>query len=92
MPNMTIPVSERNLTPVQVAAVDKRRQRGLMFQVISGQCAFFAVLLLLWTGQDLQNDPGWIHPMFYFNVITGLLAVIFGIYGTLLRRGKLHEY
>ncbi|MGA7524803.1 MAG: hypothetical protein WBW84_20300 [Acidobacteriaceae bacterium] len=92
MPNMTIPESERNLTPAQVGALDKRRQRGLMFQVISGQCAFFAVLLLLWTGQDLQNDPGWIHPMFYYNVVAGVLAVVFGIYGTHLRRGKLHEY
>lgn len=92
MPNMTIPESERNLTPAQVALLDKRRQRGLMFQVISGQCAFFAVLLLLWTGQDLTYDPGWIHPMFYYNVIAGVLAVVFGIYGTHLRRGKLHEY
>jgi hypothetical protein len=30
--------------------------------------------------------------MFYFNVLTGLVAVIFGVYGTYLRRGKLHEY
>lgn len=92
MPNMTIPESERNLTPAQVTALDKRRQRGLMFQVISGQCAFFAVLLLLWTGQDLQYGPGWVHPMFYYNVLAGLLAVIFGIYGTHLRRGRIHEY
>ncbi|HEX3660026.1 MAG TPA: hypothetical protein VHU89_01260 [Acidobacteriaceae bacterium] len=92
MPNMTIPESERNLTPAQVGVLDKRRQRGLMFQVISGQCAFFAVLLLLWSGQDLAYDPGWIHPMFYYNVLAGVLAVVFGIYGTHLRRGKLHEY
>lgn len=92
MPNMTIPEGERSLKPAQVAALDKRRQKGLVFQVIAGQCAFFAVLLLLWTGQDLQYGPGWVHPMFYYNVLAGLLAVIFGIYGTYLRRGRVHEY
>jgi hypothetical protein len=92
MANMNIPEAERNLTPAQVSALDKRRQRGLVFQVISGQFAFFAVLLLLWTGQDLTYSPGWVHPMFYFNVLTGLVAVIFGLYGTYLRRGRIHEY
>jgi hypothetical protein len=92
MPNMNIPEAERNLTPAQVAALDKRRQRGLACQVISGEFAFFAVLLLLWTGQDLTYGPGWVHPMFYFNVLAGVLAVIFGIYGTYLRRGRIHEY
>ena len=92
MPNMTIPAEERNLTPAQVEALDKRRQRGLLCQVLSGLFAFFAVLLLLWSGQDLQYSPGWVHPMFYYNVLAGVLAVVFGIYGTHLRRGKLHEY
>ncbi|HEX4036953.1 MAG TPA: hypothetical protein VHX37_02760 [Acidobacteriaceae bacterium] len=92
MANMNIPQAERNLTPAQVGALDKRRQKGLMFQVLSGQFAFFAVLLLLWTGQDLTYDPGWVHPMFYYNVATGLLAVVFGIWGTHLRKGRIHEY
>jgi len=92
MPNMNIPEAERKMTPAQVAALDKRRQWGLVFQVISGQFAFFAVLLLLWTGQDLTYSPGWVHPMFYYNVLTGLVAVIFGLYGTYLRRGRVHEY
>jgi hypothetical protein len=26
--------------------------------------------------------------MFYYNVLTGVLAVIFGIYGTYLKRGS----
>jgi hypothetical protein len=30
--------------------------------------------------------------MFYFNVLAGLMAVIFGMYGTYLRRGRVHEY
>jgi hypothetical protein len=92
MANMSIPAAERNLTPHQVAALDKRRQWGLAFQVIAGQFGFFAVLLLLWTGQDLTYSPGWVHPMFYYNVLCGVMAVIFAIYGTYLRRGRVHEY
>jgi hypothetical protein len=92
MPNMNIPEAERNLTPAQVAVLDKRRQWGLVYQVISGQFAFFAVLLLLWSGQDLTYGPGWVHPMFYYNVIAAVMAVTFGMYGTYLRRGRVHEY
>jgi hypothetical protein len=92
MANLNIPEAERNLKPDQVAQLDKRRQWGLAFQVIAGQFAFFAVLLLLWSGQDLQYSPGWLHPMFYFNLLTAALAVVFGLYGTFLRRGRVHEY
>jgi len=92
MPNMNIPAAERSLNPMQVASLDKRRQWGLACQVISGQFAFFAVLLLLWSGQDLQYSPGWMHPMFYYNVLAAILAVVFGLYGTYLRRGRVHEY
>lgn len=92
MANMSIPAAERNMTPAQVEALDNRRRRGLMFQVISGQFAFFTVLLLVWTGQDLTYGPGWMHPMFYYNVVCGILAIIFGVYGTYLRRGRIHEY
>jgi hypothetical protein len=87
MANLMIPAEERGLTPDQVEAVDKRRQWGLTFQVIAGQFGFFAVLLTLWSGQDLTYSPGWVHPMFYYNVFTGTLALIFGIYGTYLKRG-----
>jgi len=79
MANLNIPAEERNLNPA-------------LIQVLSGQFAFFAVLLLVWTGQDLQYSPGWVHPMFYYNVLTGVVAVVFGIYGTYLRRGRVHEY
>jgi hypothetical protein len=92
MANMNIPAEERNMTPAQVEALDNRRRRGLLFQVMSGQFAFFAVLLLVWTGQDLTYGPGWVHPMFYYNVLAGVAAVVFGIYGTHLRRGRIHEY
>ncbi|HEY1499470.1 MAG TPA: hypothetical protein VGF88_07845 [Acidobacteriaceae bacterium] len=92
MANLSIPMEERNLNPAQVAKLDKRRQWGLVFQVMAGQFGFFAVLLLLWTGQDLSYSPGWVHPMFYYNVLTAVVAVIFGLYGTYLRRGRIHEY
>ena len=87
MANMNIPDAERNLTPDQVSQLDTRRRWGLAFQVISGQFAFFAVLLTLWSGQDLTYSPHLFHPMFYYNVLTGTLAVIFGIYGSYLKRG-----
>jgi hypothetical protein len=88
MANMNLPPEERNLTPDQVTALDRRRQWGLALQVISGQCAFFAVLLTVWAGQDLTYSPGWKYPMAYYMVLTGLLAVITGSYGTWLRRGR----
>lgn len=88
MANLNIPAEERNLTPDEVEALDKRRQWGLTFQVIAGQFAFFAVLLTLWSGQDATYSPGWIHPMLYFNFLTVFLAVVFGIYGTYLKRGR----
>jgi hypothetical protein len=87
MANLMIPAQERGLTPDQVEALDKRRAWGLTYQVISGQFAFFAVLLTLWSGQDLTYSPSWMRPMFYYNVLTAALAVIFGVYGTYLKRG-----
>jgi hypothetical protein len=87
MANLSIPAAERALNPNEVEALDKRRRYGLMFQVIAGQFAFFAVLLTLWSGQDVTYSPNGIHPMFYYNVLAATLAVILGIYGTYLRKG-----
>lgn len=88
MANLNIPAEERALTPNDVAALDKRRQWGLTFQVIAGQFAFFAVLLTLWSGQDATYSPGAMHPMLYYNILAGVMAVVFGIYGTYLKRGR----
>jgi len=88
MANMNIPADERTLTPDEIAALDKRRQWGLTFQVIAGQFVFFAVLLTLWSGQDATYSPGWIHPMLYYNILAVILAVVFGTYGTILKRGR----
>jgi hypothetical protein len=85
---MNIPEEERNLTPDQVEALDKRRQWGVTCQVIGGQFAFFAVLLTVWSGQDATYSPGWVRPMVYFNIATALLALVFGGYGTYLKRGR----
>jgi hypothetical protein len=89
MPNLSIPAAERNLTPDQVEQLDNRRRWGLTCQVLAGQFGFFAVLLLLWSGQDLTYSPGWVHPMFYYNVLAAILALVFFGYGSYLRRGNL---
>lgn len=88
MANMNIPAEERNLTPDQIAALDKRRQWGLTCQVIAGQFAFFAILLTIWSGQDATYSPGWDRPMVYYNILTAVLAVVFGVYGTYMKRGR----
>ncbi len=88
MANTLIPIEERTLTPDEVASLDRRRRRGQLFLVIGVQCLIVATLLTLWTGQDLTTSPGWAHPMFYWNLVTGLLAVIFITKGVRLRRGS----
>jgi len=87
MSNPLLPPEERDLTPDQVEALDKRRELGHTFLVIAGQFATIAVVLLLWIGQDLTYSPGWKHPMaYYFAVICGLIT-LFGLSGLVLRRG-----
>ena len=88
MANMMIPAEERNLTPKQVVALDRRRQWGLNLQVISGLFAFFAILLTLWSGQDMTYAPGWVRPMFDYDMFTLVLAIVCGVWGTYLKRGK----
>ena len=88
MANTLIPIAERNLTPDEVEALDRRRRRGQLFLVIAFQLIIVSTLLTLWTGQDLTYSPGWVHPMFYWNATTGILAVIFAVAGVSLRRGS----
>jgi hypothetical protein len=87
MPNMLLPPEERNLTPAQVEALDKRRDLGHTFLVIAGQFSVIATVLLLWVGQDLQYSPGWAHPMFYYFCVALLIIGGFGVSGLMLRRG-----
>lgn len=87
MPNSLLPPEERNLTPDQVEALDKRRDLGHTLLVIAGQFAVIATVLLLWVGQDLSYSPGWAHPMaYYFAIVVGIMAIL-GVAGMVLRRG-----
>jgi hypothetical protein len=91
MANTLLPIEERNLTPDEVEALDRRRRRGQLHLVIGFQCLIVSTLLTVWSGQDVTYSPGWAHPIFYWNCITGLLAVTFLLNGLRLRRG-LNEF
>jgi len=88
MANTLLPVEERNLSPDQVELLDRRRRRGQLFLVICFQCIIVAVLMTLWSGQDATYSPGWARPMVYWNAITVVLALYFGVNGLRLRRGS----
>jgi nitrate reductase gamma subunit len=87
MANTLLPPEERNLTPDQVEALDKRRDLGHTLLVIAGQFAVIAAILLLWVGQDLAYSPGWAHPIAYYFAIAVVLIAVLGVVGILLRRG-----
>ena len=87
MANLLIPVNERNLSPEEVANLDRRRRRGHLFLVLGFQFTLVATLLLLFSGQDATYSPGWARPMLYWNLITGAAAAFCFIAGLRLRRG-----
>lgn len=87
MANQLLPVAEQNLTPDQVAELDKRRQMGLVFQVISGQMVILSTLLTWWIGQDLVYARPHGHTIAYYFCITATLAIAFGVTGTAMRKG-----
>ncbi len=87
MANTSLPPEERNLTPDQVEALDKRREWGLTLQVIAGQFSVICVILSLWVGQDLTYSPGWAHPMAYYFAIALTIVICCGAIGTAMRRG-----
>ena len=91
MANTLLPVEERNLTPDEVELLDRRRRRGQLFLVIAFQCVIVFTLVTIWAGQDATLSPGWAHPMVYWDAITGIGAIVFGIAGLRLRRG-LNEF
>jgi len=88
MANTLIPAEERNLTPQEVEALDRRRRRGQLFLVICGQCLIVGTLVTLWAGQDLTYSPGWVRPMFNWDAVLFVLAAVFGVAGVRLRRGS----
>lgn len=87
MANMLLAAEERNLTPLQVERLDKRRNRGFMLMVIAGQFGIIATVLLLWLVQDLTYSPGWAHPVAYYFAFSLLVSGLAGLTGAYLRRG-----
>ena len=87
MANTLLPIEEQNLTPNQVEQLDKRRNRGFMLMVISGQFSIIATVLLLWLVQDLTYAPGWAHPVAYYFAFSLVVAGLTGLTGVYLRRG-----
>jgi hypothetical protein len=87
MANSLLPSEERNLSPDQVEALDKRRELGHTFLVIAGQFSVIATILLLWIGQDLTYSPGWARPIAYYFAVAIAIVVVFGISGLVLRKG-----
>ena len=87
MANSLLSPEERNLTPDQVEALDKRRDLGHTFLVIAGQFSVIGIILLLWVGQDITYSPGWAHPIAYYFAIVLAIIAVFGVAGFLLRRG-----
>jgi hypothetical protein len=85
---MLLPPEERNLTPDQVVALDRRRFIGLRLQVMGGILGIAATLLTVWAGQDFTYDPGWIHPMGYYMIFAGCLSLTLIVKGTSMRRGS----
>ena len=88
MANMILPYDERNLTPDEVEALDRRRRRGQLFLVLGFQSLIIAILVTVWAGQDATYSPGWHRPMVYWDVTTFLLAAVFLVNGIRLRRGS----
>jgi hypothetical protein len=87
MANTLLPVEEQNLTPHQVEQLDRRRNRGLMLMVISGQFGIITTILLLWVVQDLTYAPGWAHPVAYYFFLAVIISGVTGLLGAYLRRG-----
>jgi hypothetical protein len=87
MANTLLPIEEQNLTPNQVERLDKRRNRGFVLMVISGQFGIITTVLLLWLVQDLTYAPGWAHPVAYYFVFSLLVSGFSGLTGAYLRRG-----
>jgi hypothetical protein len=84
--------SESHLTPDEVAYVDARRRRGHLLLIIGLQLTVVTTLVgVLWAGQDLVQSPGWLHPIFYWSLITGTAAIVCFLWGMKLRSG-FHEF
>ena len=88
---MLIPAEERYLTPQEVERLDRRRRRGQLLLVLGFQFGIVATLVTLWSGQDLQYSPGWVHPVFYWDVFLACMSLGCLLRGIQLRKG-LNEF
>jgi hypothetical protein len=80
MANTLIPVEERELTPAQVDALDRRRRRGQTLIVVGCQALIIATIVTLWAGQDATYSPYW--DLFLFTAALSLIGT-----GIQLRKG-----
>ena len=87
MANTLIPIAERELTPNEVEALDRRRRHGHLFLVLGFQVLLIAVFVTLWAGQDATYSPGWVHPMLYWDILLFTVSAVFLVRGVALRRG-----
>ena len=87
MANTILPAEERDLSPAQVTALDRRRRRGQVLLVMGFQFLIIALLVTLWAGQDATYSPGWHKPMLFWDILLFVAAVISIMRGIRLRRG-----
>jgi hypothetical protein len=88
MANMLIPVEERNLTPEEVDALDRRRRRGQAYLVMGFQTFIIGMIVTLWAGQDATYSPGWAHPLLYWDIVLFLASAFCFLRGIALKRGS----
>jgi hypothetical protein len=87
MANMLIPVEERELTPAQVDALDRRRRRGQTLINVGFQALIIGTIVTLWAGQDATYSPGWAHPMLYWDMFLFTAALGCIVAGIQCRKG-----
>ena len=88
MPNMSLPPEERNLTPDQVEALDRRRRTGTLLLTFAGMFTIIAILLTCWVAEDVIYGPGWSRPMLYYFLVSCAIVVVTFITGMVLHRGS----
>ena len=88
MPNMSLPAEERDLTPDQVEALDRRRRTGTLLLTFAGMFTIVAIVLTCWVAEDLIYAPGWSRPMAYYFFASCIIVIVTLIAGLYLHRGS----
>lgn len=87
MANTILPAEERDLSPAQVTALDRRRRRGQALVVMAYQFFIIGALVTLWAGQDATYSPGWHKPMLFWDILLFVCGIVCFMRGMRLRRG-----